>query len=695
MSDDDNKKVNNSPDGVPDTDGDDIFNGLFDFDKLTEEFEREAGRILGASPAEEGPQEELPAEIIPEDITSDEPPQEERTSTGRRFELDMNAEPVQQPKKVQKKKTAPSKAAKKKPAKAPKGLYTGRPAYDIIYNLGNDVINCVRALVLLIFNLFATPIKIFVKALNSGKEKDKSNSFKIRLARRLKEIINFRDDIKDAKDTFKKVYRDPARMRKAFSGFFASTSHRHSRLLRSIFNTLVPAAAVIVLVFTTNYWKDVTFALEVTYNNESLGYIEDESVYIEAQDLIKKKLDTGAYTVDGETVNPTTSLNAEYKLKLVSIEDLNDANTICDRVIENSVDDLTNACGIYIDGDFIAAVKNEADAKTIFYNILEPYEADADAGGYTIGFAEHIDYVQGLFPENNGSIIDAAALARKLDEKKLTPGTHTVRSGDSMLSIAEDCDMTLERLRELNPGYDWDNMYEGDTVNVETGSKFVRIQKTVTTSKLKSVEFDTITTFDSSKYQGYQRITREGVPGMSRVTTTKTYIDGEPQAVTEDVVTLTEPITQLMVVGSMGYSGGGYVGSASSRGFLWPAPSCHRVSSPYGYRSMGFHNGIDLVAYGGGALGTAVIASRAGTVEIAGYSNNGYGYTVLINHGDGYKTRYGHMLQGSLCVNVGDYVYAGQQIGRVGSTGNSTGPHLHFEVIYYGEKQNPYNYLYS
>ena len=67
---------------------------------------------------------------------------------------------------------------------------------------------------------------------------------------------------------------------------------------------------------------------------------------------------------------------------------------------------------------------------------------------------------------------------------------------------------------------------------------------------------------------------------------------------------------------------------------------------------------------------------------------------VLINHGDGYKTRYAHLLEGTISVSIGSYVEAGTVIGKVGSTGNSTGPHLHFEVIYNGETQDPKNYIY-
>ena len=73
--------------------------------------------------------------------------------------------------------------------------------------------------------------------------------------------------------------------------------------------------------------------------------------------------------------------------------------------------------------------------------------------------------------------------------------------------------------------------------------------------------------------------------------------------------------------------------------------------------------------------------------------NTGYGYSVLIDHGNGIKTRYGHCLAGSITVNVGDSVAQGQMIAQLGSTGNSTGPHLHFEIIYNGAYTNPLDYV--
>ena len=362
-------------------------------------------------------------------------------------------------------------------------------------------------------------------------------------------------------------------------------------------------------------------------------------------------------------------------------------------MIENSVDNLTHACGVYVDGSFICAVKNEADAKTVFYDILSPYEADAKANDYVVGFAESIDYVQGLYRDDKSIMWDAAKLEQTMKSDKITSTAYTASEGDTIDSIAEKFGTTEELLKNANPDYDFGNIADGDSITVTTVSKYVRVKKTVTSSSVRDIEFDTVKQRDATKYSGYRKVLQAGVNGSERVTKTDIYIDGVLYDTDYSYETINEPVDEIIAVGTKTSYGGVYIGSASAKGFLWPAPSCHYVSSPYGWRSSGWHNGMDLTRGGGGALGTPVIASRSGRVEVVQRSNSGYGNMVLINHGDGYKTRYGHMVSGSITVSVGEYVEAGQTIGKVGSTGNSTGPHLHFEVIYNGETQNPKNYI--
>ena len=123
---------------------------------------------------------------------------------------------------------------------------------------------------------------------------------------------------------------------------------------------------------------------------------------------------------------------------------------------------------------------------------------------------------------------------------------------------------------------------------------------------------------------------------------------------------------------------------ASGGGWTWPASG--PVTSEYGYRWGRLHAGIDI----GAPSGAPVYAARAGTVSYAG-SMSGYGNLILLNHGGGITTAYAH--QSGFSVGVGASVSAGQQIGYVGSTGQSTGPHLHLEVRVNGSPQNPRGYL--
>jgi murein DD-endopeptidase MepM/ murein hydrolase activator NlpD len=124
--------------------------------------------------------------------------------------------------------------------------------------------------------------------------------------------------------------------------------------------------------------------------------------------------------------------------------------------------------------------------------------------------------------------------------------------------------------------------------------------------------------------------------------------------------------------------------STSSSGFIWPVSA--PITSPFGWRWGRMHEGIDL----GAAYGTPIAAAAAGAVIYAGWEG-GYGNLVVIDHGGGLATAYGH--QSRIAVSVGQQVAQGQIIGYVGSTGHSTGPHLHFEVRVNGQPVDPLGYL--
>ena len=138
------------------------------------------------------------------------------------------------------------------------------------------------------------------------------------------------------------------------------------------------------------------------------------------------------------------------------------------------------------------------------------------------------------------------------------------------------------------------------------------------------------------------------------------------------------------------------VNPPTTSGFVWPAPGCYYLTSPFGENRGYSHGGIDI----GTPMGTTIVAAESGTVIASNNScphnwgkngscgcGGGYGNYVFIDHGNGKLTVYGHLT--NAIVSTGQTVSKGQTIGYAGSTGNSTGPHLHFECQYYGVKYDP------
>jgi LysM repeat protein len=132
-----------------------------------------------------------------------------------------------------------------------------------------------------------------------------------------------------------------------------------------------------------------------------------------------------------------------------------------------------------------------------------------------------------------------------------------------------------------------------------------------------------------------------------------------------------------------GHCGSIYDGAIGAGTFVWP--TTERFLSGYDY--TGIHPAIDIA----GSVGNAIFAADSGVVVYAGWSNYGYGYLIVIDHGNGWQSAYAHL--SAVAVGCGQSVFQGGYIGGLGSTGNSTGPHLHFELVYNGAKSNPWDYL--
>lgn len=472
---------------------------------------------------------------------------------------------------------------------------------------------------------------------------------------------------------------------------------RHPNAVRTLGNVAAPIAAFAVLVLTVSYWTSSTYALEVVVDNNgepcSLGYISDESVFIQARSIVKERIDSGAADEDKTLIaNPT------YKITRVKLNELSDAHAISDRLIENSDSKLTNACGVYIDGEFICSVKNETDARSVFNNLLseaeEKYKISSEDPNSFADFVEDVEFVQGLYSDGADKMWEASKLLDVLtNQKKSEALYYTVQSGDTPSEVAASYDISYSELKALNPNVNFSVFKVGTKLLVSQEVNFVRVKIIKIVERNESTPFKTERIESSKLFRGDTRTIRKGVKGTDKVTYLTTYIDGVQVSAEEiDRITLIDPISEKIQVGTKktGYYGGSYDVVVKGK-FVWPVSGLYTITSYYGSRRSGFHTGIDIA--GGSASGKLVLAAESGTVELVKFSNRSYGNQVVINHGNGVKTRYAHMLDGSISVSVGQRVSRGQPIGRVGNTGNSTGPHLHFEVIVNGNTVNPINYI--
>jgi len=161
------------------------------------------------------------------------------------------------------------------------------------------------------------------------------------------------------------------------------------------------------------------------------------------------------------------------------------------------------------------------------------------------------------------------------------------------------------------------------------------------------------------------------------------YVDGvQTDAIVKNSTTTVAPVDEIVKVGTL-ESGTG------TGEFIWPVPAANNISSLFEYRWGSFHAGIDIADVG--IYAADIVATDTGIVTFSGWDDAGYGYMVIIDHGNGYSSMYAHCDE--LFVSEGELVYQGDTIASVGSSGYSTGDHLHFEIWENGTAVNPCEYM--
>jgi len=456
----------------------------------------------------------------------------------------------------------------------------------------------------------------------------------------------------------------------------------------SFINSFMPFTAFMVLVCTVSYFNAQQFGLAVTYNDRQIALVENAGVVEEAVSIIdsriiNKSLDTPEdepkYTV--AVVNNGSSFQTSAELSRTIIES--------DGVLSD------NVCGVFADGSFVGAVETEDEAKKVLDSLLTAKKKE-----YEKQYKEN-DKIKKVKVEKvkfNTSVILEVGLFAK----------------DSVVSSKVIKDRLVNN---------------------------IDLSYTVVVSEEKNVKlrYKTEYVVDSTKPEGYEEVIREGKIGEGTAIERVTYVDGvQIDKETVKVTASVKPQKQIICVSAENENAEDaktlqeYENSKSSdtakntdnnstaadngsssdtslndstenqssseptvqkpSQFIWPAVNCYDITNTFGYVGEKLHKGIDIS--GPCADGQPIVASASGyvTVAVLDYGTENYGCYLIIDHGNGYQTKYAQC--SDIYVTPGTYVEQGEVIAAVGSTGDSTGAHLHFEIIEYGEYVNPANYLY-
>ncbi|OWZ83497.1 LysM peptidoglycan-binding domain-containing M23 family metallopeptidase [Natranaerobius trueperi] len=382
------------------------------------------------------------------------------------------------------------------------------------------------------------------------------------------------------------------------------------------------------------------------------------------------------YDLDNITIAEELCVEKEHRMDA----DLDDISEI-ENYLESTITVMVKANAIYVDDKQVAFVQDDVTSDELLDKVGEQFISKD-------GQVEDIEVQEEITIEETrvhpDKIMDKESAINVLIEGSKYTENYEVNEGESLWSIASNEGKTVSELRKANPQLDEKTLRPGEKIRLQKSDSYVNVEATEKRQVKESISYDTEYRTDSSMWSGETRVVEPGKAGVRVVTYRVVKENGEEK--TREVLNkevIEEPKNRVVARGTSARPG-----AMSNDGrFLFPIdPSEGKITSRYGKRGRGFHQGLDY----GASQGTPVRAAADGKVTHSGY-RGGYGNLVIISHSNGYETYYAH--NSSNHVSTGEYVNQGDVVALVGSTGNSTGPHLHFEIHRNGQHTDPLNYF--
>lgn len=455
-----------------------------------------------------------------------------------------------------------------------------------------------------------------------------------------------------------------------------SAAGRHTYVFRRLFNYLFPVSAAVAFAFLVNYAFSLNYAVGVECNGKQIGYVQNEAVFHETENKIQSRM---LYQDGDEVFEYSTRLT----LAVVPASEVQNSAQLTNTLISTSESDIVEATGLIVDGTFLGATKDIVPVKEHLDELLAQYkENDTDR----VEFTKSVELEEGLYLQSN--IVEAQDLIDKIESKTQVDRYYTTVAGDTPITIAQKNDISLDELISLN-GDILTNCPIGRHVLVTKSERFLSVKRIVNTTYTVELDYGTSYVETNSLYKGQTQEKSAGVKGERTINADISYVDGVEvgREILSSEVTA-QPVDRVVLKGTATMPSASSGGNPSKYGFVWPTSGANRYISS-GWGAGRNHRGVDICYYGG-AYGKTIVAAHAGTVTYSGWKS-GYGWVVMIDSGDGISTAYAHCSK--LAVSAGQTVARGQYIANIGSSGNSTGPHLHFELNINGSRVNPLLYL--
>ncbi len=492
----------------------------------------------------------------------------------------------------------------------------------------------------------------------------------------MKERIALNRELQKEMAAAKKI--DQTAYKAASRKFWKSYIFGKSGLFFTSLNYLLPIISIIILISVIRYGSGIEYGISVEYKGKELGVINAESDYDEASREIKQRISYAGADSD------SFDLNADLSLKLISGEDkMLTARQLANEILAASDEEHSEGFGVYIDGNFIGAVKDKDAVQEALDENLLKYPIEGVVKEVT--YKNDIEYVKGMFL--TGSVLPEKQMIKLLTSSKKKKAVYVAQSDDTSATIAQKFSMDVNELEDMNAGLS-KACRPGRLVNVTETESYLPIKYIREIELISFLDYETIEVETSELNLGTRETLVKGERGEKVNNIEITYVDGKEYARRNVGSKITKvPVVEQIGIGT--YKARPYSADTKLYGtgqFAWPVDG--------GWVSDVFisdrnHKGFDIAA----DMGTDIYAAGDGVVVSAGWNPGGYGYFVMIDHLDGYQTVYAHMSQVYAIVDT--QVKRGQLIGAIGSTGDSTGPHCHFEVRYMGVCYDPAQFMYT